>query len=288
MPKAAAPAGVTVTPVGAVIGAEVRGIDLSDGLERGVRAWIHGAVIEHGVLVFRGQDLNAPRFHDFASGFGPLQHHVLRKYRHKDFPGLSWLTNVEADGSVDRFGVTRATSWHTDGTYTDDPPALGILHTLETPSKGAGTLFVSMKAAYAALTEGEKKRIASLVGLHRHGGGPGGGMYDNSLDDDQAEGHSDVRHPAVRPHPASGEPVLYVNPTHVRSFEGMKPSDSAPLVIELADKATRRDVVYHHNWRPGDLLMWDEHGTMHRGEGAYDPAERRIMLRAIVQRYTHA
>jgi taurine dioxygenase len=288
MPKAAAPAGVTVTRVGAVIGAEVRGLNLSDELDSSTRAWIHEAVVEHGVLAFRGQDLDAPHFHDFASRFGSLQHHVLRKYRHKDFPGLSWLTNVNEDGSVDRFGVTRATAWHTDGTYTDDPPALGILHALEVPSKGAGTLFVGMKAAYAALTEAQKARIAPLVGLHRHGAGPGGGMYDNSLDDDQAEGHSDVRHPAVRPHPADGAPVLYVNPTHTRCFEGMKAAESVPIVLELSDQATRPELVYHHHWRPGDLLIWDEHGTMHRGEGAYAPTERRIMLRAIVQRCSGA
>jgi taurine dioxygenase len=288
MPKAEAPAGVIVTPIGAVIGAEVRGMNLSGDLDRNAHAWIHEAVLQHGVLVFPGQDLDAPRFHAFASRFGPLQHHVLRKYRHKDFPGLSWLTNAAADGSVDRFGVTRATSWHTDGTYTDDPPALGILHALEVPSKGAGTLFVGMKAAYAALSAEEKARIAPLVGLHRHGAGPGGGMYDNALDDDQAEGHNDVRHPAVRPHPADGVPVLYVNPTHIRCFEGMKPADSAPLVIDLTKRATRPDLVYHHHWRPGDLLMWDEHGTMHRGEGAYAPTERRIMLRAIVQRCAYA
>lgn len=287
MKKAAAPAGVTITRLGAVVGAEVRGIDLSGALDRGVRAWIHEAVLAHGVLVFPGQKLDAPRFHDFAGGFGPLQHHVLRKYRHKDFPGLSWLTNVNADGSIDRFGVTRATAWHTDGTYTADPPALGILHALEVPSQGAGTLFVGMKAAYAALPDAEKARLAALTGLHRHGAGPGGGMYDNSLDDDQAEGHHDVRHPAVRPHPADGAPVLYVNPTHVRCFEGMKPADSATLVLGLTERATRPELVYHHHWRPGDLLIWDEHGTMHRGEGAYPPTERRIMLRAIVQDCTY-
>jgi len=277
------PAGVRIEPTGAGVGAIVSGIDLATDSDAALRAWLHDAVIEHGVLVFRGQNLDAARFHDFAAGFGPLQHHVLRKYRHKDFPGLSWLTNVEEDGSVDRFGVTRATAWHTDGSYTADPPALGILHALEVPSKGAGTLFVSMKAAYAALPKGEQDRIRPLVGLHRHGAGPAGGMYDNSLDDDQEEGIKDVRHPAVRPHPVSGDPVLYISPTHTRCFEGMAPGASAALVNDLTARATRPGAVYHHHWRPGDLLIWDEHGTMHRGEGAYEPTERRIMMRAIVQ-----
>jgi len=283
MPQAAQPAGVTVAPLAAAVGAEISGIDLSGDLDKNIYDWIHRTVLRHGVLVFRGQDLDAPRFHDFARRFGPLQVHVLRKYRHKDFPGLSWLTNVEADGSVDRFGVTRATAWHTDGTFTLDPPSLGILHAKEVPSKGGGTLFVSMKAAYAALPDDRKAALGALTGLHRHGAGPAGGMYDNALDEDQEENHKDVRHPAVRPHPTSGEPVLYVNPTHTRSFEGMKPAESLPIITALTDAATRRELVYHHDWRPGDLLIWDEHGTMHRGEGAYDPTERRIMLRAIVQ-----
>jgi alpha-ketoglutarate-dependent taurine dioxygenase len=278
-----APAGATITPTGSGIGAVVDGVDLAADSGDALRAWLYDAVTEHGVLVLHGQDLDAAAFHDFAAGFGPLQHHVLRKYRHKDFPGLSWLTNVEEDGSVDRFGVTRATAWHTDGSYTANPPALGILHALEVPSEGAGTLFVNMRAAYDTLPEPEKDRIRPLTGLHRHGGGPAGGMYDDSLDDDQEEAVKDVRHPAVRPHPATGAPVLYISPTHTRSFEGMTPADSATLVNSLAEHATRPGAVYHHRWTPGDLLLWDEHGTMHRGEGAYEPTERRVMMRAIVQ-----
>jgi taurine dioxygenase len=283
MAPTAKPEGIRIEPVNAGIGAIVSGIDLAARNDAALRAWIHGAVVDFGVLVFRNQNLDAAAFHDFAAGFGPLQHHVLRKYRHKDFPGLSWLTNVEQDGTVDRFGVTRATAWHTDGSYTATPPALGILHALEVPSHGAGTLFASMKAAYKTLPDAEKTRIRSLTGMHRHGGGPAGGMYDDSLDDDQEEAIKDVRHPAVRPHPATGEPVLYISPTHTRCFEGMTPADSAALVNELAGHATRPDAVYHHQWQPGDLLIWDEHGTMHRGEGAYEPSEHRVMMRAIVQ-----
>ena len=283
MPATTAPNSAHVEPSSAGVGAVVTGIDLSEPDTAARRQWIYDAVLKHGVLIFRGQDLDAPAFHDFARAFGPLQHHVLRKYRHDDFPGLSWLTNVEKDGSVDRFGVTRATEWHTDGSYTDNPPALGMLHALEVPTKGAGTFFVSMGAAYDRLPPSRKDEIESLVGLHRHGAGPGGGMYDNSLDDDQDENNNDIRHPVVRPHPATGAPVLYVSTTHTRCFDGMSPADSVKLVNDLVDTATVPDAAYHHHWQPGDLLIWDEHGTMHRGEGAYEPTERRVMMRAIVQ-----
>lgn len=279
------PSGATIQPLSAKIGAEVSGLDLSIDLEPAVLGWIRQMVLQHGVLVFHRQQLEAPRFHSFASRFGSLQHHVLRKYRHQDFPGLSWLTNVAEDGTVDAFGVVRATTWHTDGSYTPDPPAMGILHALEVPSVGAGTLFASMTSAYRELAADKQTQIANLIGLHRHGAGPGGGMYDRTLDDDQDEKHHDVRHALRRQHPETGVPALYANATHTRAIEGMASSESLALLSDLVDGATRDEVVYHHHWQVGDLLMWDEHGTVHRGEGAYNPTERRIMLRAIVQAF---
>lgn len=279
------PHGVTLSKVEAALGARVSGIDLSEEQTPAVRRWIRDAVLTHGVLVFKNQTLTAHQFHEFASSFGPLQVHVLRKYRHEDYPGLSWLTNVAADGSVDPFGVTRATDWHTDGSFTDNPPSIGILHAHKVPTLGAGTLFTSMSGALEALPDATRKQLAALNGLHRHGAGPGGDMYDDALDEDQNENHHDARHSVIRPHPATGRSVLYVNSTHTRTIAELPHEDAVSLIRELVTDATREELVYNHQWQPGDLLMWDEHGTMHRGEGAYDPQEPRVMLRAIVQSY---
>ncbi len=142
-----------------------------------------------------------------------MQEHVLRKYRNAEFSDLSWLTNVAEDGSIDAFGNKRATTWHSDGSYTQDPPELGILHAYEVTSEGGATLFADMQAY-----------VAGLTGLHRHGAGPGGTMYENSLDDDQDEDSVDDVHPAVKVHPVSGKRALYLNETHTRRFCELEPT----------------------------------------------------------------
>ena len=88
--------------------------------------------------------------------------------------------------------------------------------------------------------------------------------------------------PAVIEHPVTGRPILFVNPMHTHGFVGMEREEAWPLIEELAEHATQDRFVYYHRWRVGDVLMWDERATMHRGAGDYRPDERRIMLRTIV------
>jgi alpha-ketoglutarate-dependent taurine dioxygenase len=272
-----------IRPLGDHIGACIADLPLGAAVSDDQLVVILDALATYKVLVFPRQSLDAASFHDFACRFGSLQHHVLRKYRHEQFPGLSWLTNVSADGSVDAFGITRATTWHSDGSYTQAPPALGILYALEVPSRGGATLFADMCHAYAQLDEATRAQVRGLTGLHCHGAGPGGDMYDSSLDDDQEEGFKDAVHPAVSVHPRSGEPLLYVNSTHTRKFAELDQRSSVALLNSLVETATQPDNVYVHDWSVGDLLMWDQRGTIHRGAGDYPPTDRRIKLRAIVQ-----
>ena len=94
--------------------------------------------------------------------------------------------------------------------------------------------------------------------------------------------YQEVRWPAVTRHPVTGRPILFVNPMHTHGFVGMTREEAWPLIEELAEHATQERFVYYHHWRVGDVLMWDERATMHRGAGDYRPDERRIMLRTIV------
>jgi taurine dioxygenase len=91
-----------------------------------------------------------------------------------------------------------------------------------------------------------------------------------------------VRWPAVTRHPVTGRSILFVNPMHTHGFVDMKREEAWPLIEELAAHATQERFVYYHRWRVGDVLIWDERATMHRGAGDYRPDERRIMLRTIV------
>ena len=83
-------------------------------------------------------------------------------------------------------------------------------------------------------------------------------------------------------HPVTGRPILFVNPMHTHGFEGMERAEAWQLIEELAAHATQERFTYYHSWQVGDLLIWDERATMHRGAGDYHPEERRIMLRTIV------
>ena len=120
--------GFPVSSLGSSIGTVVEGVDLSQSVSDNCYAGLLSEIAEHKVLIFRGARLAVSEFHNFARGLGPLQEHVLRKYRHAGFPDLVWLTDLAEDGSIDAFGNTRAKTWHLDESCTQDSPQLGILH----------------------------------------------------------------------------------------------------------------------------------------------------------------
>jgi taurine dioxygenase len=257
------------------------GIDLAR-LDDETFAWIRRAFAEHPVLVFREQKLNAGDIASFGRRFGIPRKHALMKYRHHHYPEVSWLTNVEEDGKVDWYGVKRATDWHTDSTYEPELPLLAMLHALEVPSTKGGTMFADMRTAYDTLPAATKERLAGLVGLHGRSSGPAGKkLYGDDKGATEKE-YRELARPAVINHPLTGRPILFVNPMHTHGFVGMSREEAWPLIEELAAHSTQERNVYYHSWRVGDLVIWDERATMHRGAGDYHPDERRIMLRTIV------
>jgi taurine dioxygenase len=269
-------------PLGDTLGAEAIGIDLSKPLDEATFAWVARAFAENPVLVFRDQDLGAAELSSFGRRFGTPRKHALIKYRHVDHEDVSWLTNVEEDGKVDWYGVKRATDWHTDSTFEDHLPLLAILHAKQVPTSKGGTMFADMAAAYDALPETRKQQLEALTGLHSRSTGPAG---ERLYGDDKGvteKKYTEVEWPAVARHPVTGRQILFVNPMHTHGFTGMKREEAWPLIEELAAHATEERFVYYHQWRVGDLLMWDERATMHRGAGDYRPDEPRIMLRTIV------
>jgi alpha-ketoglutarate-dependent taurine dioxygenase len=271
-------------PLGETLGTEAIGIDLSKPLDETEFNWIAQAFAEHPVLVFRGQNLGAGDIAAFGRRFGAPRKHALLKYRHAEHPDVSWLTNVDEAGKVDWYGVKRATDWHTDSTFESNLPLLAILHAKEVPSEKGGTMFVDMRAAYDALPEKKKQLLAGLTGLHRRGTGPAGErLYGNEKGVVETQYLvQDTQWPAVVRHPVTGREILFVNPMHTNGFVGMTQEESWPLIEELTEHATQDQAVYYHNWRVGDVVVWDERATMHRGAGDARPEERRIMLRTIV------
>ena len=269
-------------PLGAMLGTEVLGINLSKPIDAETFTWIQRTFAEHPVLVFRGQDLDAPTLAAFGRRFGKPRPHALIKYRHSECPEVSWLTNVDEKGQIDWYGVKRATDWHTDSTFEDTLPLLAVLHAKEVPLEKGGTIFANMHAAWEALPEEKKQLLSGLTGLHGRTSGPAGERLYADGKGDTDKVYREVPWPAVTRHPINGRQILFVNPMHTHGFVGMSREQAWPLIEELAEHATQERFIYYHRWRVGDVLMWDERATMHRGAGDYRPDERRVMLRTIV------
>jgi taurine dioxygenase len=271
-----------VRRTGAALGAEVLGFDLAQATGEDGK-WLLQTLAEHGLLVFRNQKLDAARIAALGRTLGEPRPHILLKYRVPDQPEVSMLTNVEADGKVDPFGVTRAAVWHTDMTYRQQLPILAMLHSLEVPSAKGGTMFTDMRAAYDELPEATRERLDKLTALHGDATGPQGYRRGRIGSDPTHEpGNNESRHPAIRVHPISRRRVLFVNPMHTVGFEGVAEDEGVRLIEELAAHSIQDKFIYYHQWRVGDVVMWDETSTMHKNAGDYNPTERRVFMRTIV------
>ena len=161
-----------VRPSGEGAGAEVAGIDLSAPLSDGAFAAIDAALAHHGVLVFRGQRLAPERQLAFCERFGPIEVNAFDQYALPGHPGVLVVSNVVENGR--NVGYADAGShWHTDMSYTSAPPRCTALYAIEVPTAGGrnlgDTLFANARAAWEALDEAERRRLAPLRAVHRFG-----------------------------------------------------------------------------------------------------------------------
>lgn len=267
---------------GARLGLEVEGIDLSAALSSKDLGRIEQSFRSNPVLVFHDQNLSAANLARFARSFGRIVPGVNEKYRHPDAPEISFLTNVEADGSIDRFGVERASAWHYDGSFADTPPICAMLYGIEIPSSGGGTLFADMYRAYETLPAGLKGRVEHLTTVNHFGLGPDGRDYFDGMTPERWGAYKPVQRPLVMRHRLTGLPYLEFCMIHTAGFVGMSHAEGQDLLRELLAHAAAAENTYYHRWRPGDVVLWDEHATMHRNASDYPPEQRRIMLRAMV------
>lgn len=273
----------TTTPITKTFGVEAQGIDLSKPLDAQTAGWIDNAINQNALVVFRNQNLDARQLAAFGRLFGSPRPHSLERYRHPDTPEVSFLTNLDEQGKPDKFGAKRATAWHTDETYDTHLPRLAILHALEVTSQRGGTIFADMRTAYDTLPPALRERLDTLTARHGYTTGPDGEkLYGGELARKYAESHPEQQRPAIAVHPRTGRRVLFVNPLHTHGFVGLAQDEALKLIETLSEHSTRPENIYYHSWRVGDVLMWDETSTMHRGAGDYNPEERRVMLRTIV------
>lgn len=258
---------------------EVAGLDLSTDIDEGCAAAVRAAWTRYPVLVVPGQNLTPACMLSVGSLFGEPQSEppMNQDYLEDGDNAVSYVGNIYKDGSPYPFGNIRATAWHSDQSYLEEPVSAGILHALKMPSKGGGTLFCNMYAAYEALDEALKKRLDGKIGLHGYNVGREG-ETGPPLDENKHGAWPTVRHPVIRTHPVSNRKALYINPAHTYAIAELGEDD--PLLDLLLDHAADKDrFAYYHRWNVGDVVAWDQRCLMHRGAGDAPPDEVRFLMR---------
>jgi taurine dioxygenase len=257
-----------ITPLHPTLGAEVSGVDLSRPLHEAARRELGRALAEHLALVFRDQSLTPAQYLAAASVFGPPMEQHYSQHNMPDHPliGMIWHKN----------GQQPAEQWHTDHTNRERPPAATLLYGVEIPSAGGGTSVASMRAAYLALPEPERRRLDGLTSFNGLDG------HTDTRPEDREKYGQPVEHPMVRTHPVHGSRAVYFHISKATHISGMTPEASRAYMTELLERMIRPEIVYHHAWRKGDVLVIDDRATMHRAHGDYDRSQSRVLWRIIV------
>src|SRR5690606_32853229 len=201
--------------------------------------------------------------------------------RHPDHPDLTvmGLGTRKQDGSVNKSIYNRGQGWHTDGPWDHEVCKATQLYGLEIPSAGGDTLFANMYAAYAALPDDLKRRIAGLDAHYVYGGRNRTGV---DLLEPEDQDRPPTRYPLVRTHPETGRTSLYFNPFHILRIADVDDAESDAIIEELTAQMIVPGADYRHQWRPGDLVTWDNRCTLHAAAGGYPIEERRIHWRCTI------
>jgi taurine dioxygenase len=266
------------------LGAEVTGVDLR-AIESADFTIIHRAWIDHQVLLFRGQNLTDHDLIAFSLRFGDLDHAPIQENGQRianGMPEIYVVSNVIENGeAIGSLGYGEAV-WHTDMSYLPAPPKASMLYALEIPPAGGDTSFVDMYAAFEALPESLRQRAMGLRVKHDGTYNSGGYVRQGVTPTDDPRQAPGMMHPLVCTHPESGRRMLYLGRRKMAWLEGFSLADSEALLDEIWTHATRKSFVWTHQWRVGDLVLWDNRCTMHRRD-PFDAASRRIMHRTQIK-----
>lgn len=271
----------TITPMTSHgTGAEIRGLDLSQSADDGLKRALNRDFAKYHVLVFRDQKLSPPQFAAAGEIFGPLlsQHH--KDIRALGHPEVSEIRNTEiAPGKYLIAGAT----FHTDHSNHPCPPKATSLHTVLLPSRGGGTQFVNMHRAYDDLPEAMKRRIEGLKAVHAFESRYTPRKMRELSPESRKALPAPAVHPLVRTHPENGRKFLYLNTVRMDSIIGMDDGEAMALIGELMAHATQQKYEYRHKWLMGDMVIWDDRSVMHQANGDYDMKETRHLYRIMIQ-----
>jgi taurine dioxygenase len=273
---------IEIVPTGAALGAEIRGIDLAKPIEDATFAEIERAYNEHGVIFLRDQHITPPEQVAFTRRFGEIAFNIFgERWSVPGNPEIVVVSNVTEDGQP--IGVRRAgENWHSDMCYAARPPRGTMLYAQEIPELFGlplgDTAFASAAAAYDALPPSLRQQIEGRHAIFDFAGRKRAFPPKQS----EIDRYPPVMHPIVRTHPYTGRKCLYVMRDDCTGIEGMEQEGAETLIAALADHIVKPVFIYRHQWRRGDLLLWDNCTVQHRAIQDYDLPLRRLMHRTTM------
>ncbi|WP_428485073.1 TauD/TfdA dioxygenase family protein [Rhodopila sp.] len=282
---------LNIEPTGAILGATIRGVDLSRPLSEADFGRILLALGRHGVLRFPDQTLDLGDVKRFSEMFGEIQGNPIRAVdTTQPYAEVGILSNLKQDGAF--IGSPDAgQDWHTDMSYRDVVGFVNVLYGIRIPRRDGkplgGTEFANMHAAYDALPDDIKTRLDGMTVTHsfekfwehmrQHKASSRPAMTD-----EQRRRRPPVVHPIFMTHPITGRKTLYCNEGYAVRINEMSQSDSDAMLDLLFRHQLQPRFRYTHDWTENDLLIWDHLGTIHRAIADYAPDEIRLMRRCQV------
>jgi alpha-ketoglutarate-dependent taurine dioxygenase len=279
-----------IIPTGRVLGATIEGLDLSKPLEEREVEGVIQALGRYGVVRFPRQNLTAREQKEFAARFGELEINVAGAYQEPGIPEVMILSNIVKDGRP--IGLADAgQDWHTDMSYSRMIAFANVLYALEVPQRNGkplgATEFSSMRAAYEGLPEDLKNKLDGTTVLHDFNKfwemmRREKGSKRPPLTEAQRKTKPPVSHPIFLIHPITGKKVLYANPGYSVRINELPEKESDEMLAFLFEHQLKPEYRYRHEWAKGDLLMWENFGTIHNAIADYGPHEHRLIKRCQV------
>lgn len=279
-----------IIPSTSTLGARVEGLDLSQPLSDEILAELIQALGHHGVLKYPQQTLTAAQLKAFSERFGELEVNVANAYQEPGLPEVMILSNIVENGKP--LGLADAgQDWHTDMSYSRMIAFTNVLYGLQIPHRDGqplgNTEFCNMHAAYEALPLAWKQRLEGMTATHDFNKfwemmRREKGSTRPPLTEAQRAAKPPVSHPVFMVHPITGKRVLYANPGYAIRINEMSEQESDEALAFLFEHQLKPEFRYANFWEVGDVLMWDNMGTIHNAVADYLPTEPRYIKRCQV------
>lgn len=273
----------TIEPIGGSFAVEVQGLDLWRRLDDATTDALRRAWGTHGVLVFRRQSLSEDEMLAFFSRFGEPEVIVRTDWQSKNRPEAINISNMkDLDGNAIGGLGAGELDWHTDQSYVTDPATGALLYMVEMPRDGGKTYWANLRLAYDGLEDATKEKIEGLSAIYDYLKRQSTYDDEEPMSDELREKTPPLMHPIVNTDPVTGEKSLYLDPTTTTGIADLPDDEGQALLDALNAHATGPEFVYAHEWRIGDVVMWDNGFLLHRRD-AFESDKNRWLKRLTVK-----